>query len=212
MGFGKHDKKVPPGQEKKIAEGLKEALNVGTENAVSLTGTTDGFFKNETIKILMPKELKGMENGLRKIGREKEIENFVLSMNRAAEQAAPFAKEIFLGAIREMTFEDAVKIFRGSDTAATDYFKEKTTPKLVEAFTPSVNKATDEVGVTRQYKSLAKQASSITFVKIEMIDIDQYVVTKTLDGLFHMVGEEERKIRKDPVARVTKLLKDVFGD
>src|SRR5512139_1190059 len=132
-------------------------------------------------------------------------------MNRAAEKAAPFAKDIFLGAITEMTFDDARKILSGGDTAATEYFKAKTTGKLTTAFRPVVEKATDEVGVTRQYKELMGRASTIPFLKSETLDIDQYVVDKGLDGLFYVLGQEEKKIRTNPTARVTDLLKEVFG-
>jgi enolase len=132
-------------------------------------------------------------------------------MNRAAEKAAPAAKQIFWDAVGEMTFDDARKILSGSDTAATEYFKGKTTNKLTAAFKPVVNKSMNEVGVTRQYKELVGRYESIPFVKKESFDLDQYVVTKALDGLFHMVGEEEKKIRKNPTARTTDLLKEVFG-
>ena len=132
-------------------------------------------------------------------------------MNRAAEKSAPLAKDIFWGAIKQMTFTDAKNILGGGDTAATEYFKTKTTTKLTEAFAPIVKKATDETGVTRQYKELTAKAQTIPFLRAQVVDIDQYIVGKVLDGLFYMVGEEEKKIRKDPAARVTSLLKDVFG-
>ncbi|MGE5582772.1 MAG: DUF4197 domain-containing protein, partial [Bacillota bacterium] len=138
-------------------------------------------------------------------------DDFILSMNRAAEQAAPSAKQIFWDAVKEMNFDDARKIFTGNDTAATEYFKAKTTAKLSGAFLPVVAKATDEVGVTRQYKTLAAKAKAVPYLKMEPVDIDEYVVAKALDGLFYLVGEEEKKIRKDPAARVTELLKKVFG-
>ena len=195
----------------KIGSGLKEALKIGTENTVNLTGRLDGYFLNQAIKILMPEKLRNLEKGLRAVGYGPQIDDFVLSMNRAAERAAPFAKEIFWNAIGEMTFEDARKILSGNETAATDYFKVKTTDKLTVAFQPVVDKSMDEVGVTRQYKELVGRFQAIPFVKSESFDIDQYVVTKALDGLFHVLGEEERKIRTNPAARVTDLLKEVFG-
>lgn len=195
----------------KIGSGLKEALKVGTENTVGLTGKLDGYFLNQAIKILMPEKLKNFEKGLRAVGYGPQVDEFVLSMNRAAEQAAPFAKEIFWGAIGEMTFEDAQKILSGKETAATDYFKSKTTDKLTAAFRPVVDKSMNEVGVTRQYKDLVGRFQTIPFVKSESFDIDNYVVGKALDGLFHVLGEEERKIRTNPAARVTDLLKEVFG-
>jgi hypothetical protein len=195
----------------KIGSGLKEALQIGTENAVHFTGKTDGFFLNQAIKILMPERLRTFEKGLRAVGYGPEVDEFVLSMNRAAEKAAPFAKKIFWDAIGEMTFEDVRKILSGHDTAATEYFKGKTTNKLTDVFKPIVDKTMNEVGVTRQYKELVGRYENIPFVKKESFDIDHYVVSKALDGLFHMVGEEEKKIRKNPTARTTDLLKEVFG-
>jgi hypothetical protein len=195
----------------KIGSGLKEALKVGTENTVNLTGRQDGYFLNQAIKILMPEKLRNLEKGLRAVGYGPQVDEFVLSMNRAAEQAAPFAKQIFWDAVGEMTFQDARKILSGHETAATDYFKSRTTDKLTVAFRPVVDQAMNEVGVTRQYKELVGRFQTIPFVKSESFDIDHYVVTKALDGLFHVLGEEERKIRTNPAARVTDLLKEVFG-
>lgn len=197
--------------EAKIGSGLKEALKVGTENTVQLTGRVDGYFMNQAIKIVMPEKLQTLEKGLRLVGYGPQADEFILSMNRAAEQAAPHAKKIFWDAIGEMTFDDARKILNGDDTAATEYFRIKTTDKLAEAFRPMVDQAMNEVGVTRQYKSLVAQYQAIPFVKSEALDIDQYVVTKALDGLFYVLGEEERKIRTNPAARVTDLLKEVFA-
>ena len=195
----------------KIGSGLREALKIGTENTVNLTGKTDGYFLNQVIKILMPERLRTLEKGLRAVGYGPQVDEFILSMNRASEQAAPFAKQIFWDAIGEITFDDVRKIWSGHETAATDYFKGKTTDKLTAAFRPVVDKAMNEVGVTRQYKELVGRYESIPFVKKETFDLDHYVVTKALDGLFHVLGEEERKIRTDPAARITDLLKEVFG-
>jgi hypothetical protein len=194
----------------KIGSGLKEALKVGTENTVSLTGKADGYFLNQAIKLLMPEKLRNFEKGLRAVGYGPQVDEFVLSMNRAAERAAPFAKQIFWDAIGEMTFEDARKILAGDDTAATQYFKGKTTGKLTAAFQPVVEKSMNEVGVTKQYNELVGRYQTIPFVKSEAFDINHYVVSKALDGLFHVLGEEERKIRTNPAARVTDLLKEVF--
>ena len=195
----------------KIGSGLKEALKVGTENAVSSTGTVDGYFKNKAIKILMPSSLRPLEQGLRAVGYGAQIDEFVLSMNRAAERAAPFAKEIFWDAIGAMTIEDARKILAGNETAATRYFKSKTSKKLAVAFRPAVEKTMNEVGVTRQYKELVGRYDAIPFAKSQAFDIDGYVVDKGIDGLFYVVGEEEKKIRTNPAARVNDLLKEVFG-
>jgi hypothetical protein len=195
----------------KIGSALKEALKIGTENAVNLTGKKDGYFLNQAIKILMPEKLRTLEKGLRAVGYGPQVDEFVLSMNRAAERAAPSAKQIFWDALGEMTFEDARKILSGNETAATDYFKGKTTDKLTTAFRPVVDKSMNEVGVTRQYNELMDRFHAIPFVKKETFDLDSYVVTKALDGLFHVLGDEEKKIRTNPEARVTDLLKEVFG-
>jgi hypothetical protein len=195
----------------KVGEGLKEAMKVGTENTVNLTGKTDGYLRNQAIKILMPEKLRTFEKALRVVGYGPQLDQFVLSMNRAAEKAAPFAKKIFWDAIGEMTFDDAKKILSGNETAATTYFKRKTTKRLTATFKPIISTSMNEVGVTRQYKDLVGRYESIPFVQKESFDLDHYVVTKALDGLFHVLGEEERKIRTNPAARVTDLLKEVFG-
>lgn len=194
-----------------VASGLKEALQVGAENAVKLTGKTDGYFGNQAIKILLPKNLQPLQRGLGAIGYQSKIDAFVLSMNRAAEAAAPSAKKIFGDAILAMTFDDARKILSGNETAATDYFKSKTTDQLAVAFRPFVEKTMSENGVTQQYESLTSELKSIPFLKNEDLDINKYVVTKALEGLFYMLAEEEKKIRKNPAARTTELLKEVFG-
>jgi len=195
----------------KVASGLKEALRVGADNTVKLTGQRDGYFGNAAIKILMPNSLRPVEKGLRAIGYGPKVDGFVLSMNRAAEAAAPAAKKIFGDAILSMSFDDARQILSGGDTAATDYFKSKTSTQLTAAFRPVVEKTMSENSVTQQYKDLLGQAQSIPFMKSQSLDITQYVVSKALDGLFYTLGQEEKKIRKDPVARTTSLLKEVFG-
>lgn len=197
----------------KIGSGLKEALQIGTERATLQTGTTDGFFLNQAIKILMPSELRTFERGLRTVGYGPQLDEFVLSMNRAAERAAPQAKEIFWGAIGDMTFDDARKIWSGPDNAATMFFKDKTTSRLTTAFTPIVDSALGEVGVTRQYKDLVGRFDQIPFMQsqTQSFDLTRYVTGKGLDGLFHVVGEQEKQIRTNPAARTTELLRDVFG-
>lgn len=195
----------------KIGSGLQEALKVGTENAVVQTGTVDGFLKNQAIKILMPKSLQAIEKPLRFVGYGPQIDEFVVGMNRAAEKAVPFAKDIFWEAIGAMTFDDARKILNGGDTAATDYFESKTSKKLQTAFMPSVKEVMDQVGVNRQYNELIGKYKDIPFSKSITFDVNQYVTEKTTDGLFFVVGQEEKKIRTNPAARVTDLLRDVFG-
>jgi hypothetical protein len=202
---------APTPGDAKIGAALKQALQVGTENAVTLTGRTDGYFTNKAIKILMPERLRTVERGLRTVGYGAEVDALVLSMNRAAERAAPGAKKIFWDAIGKMTIDDAQRILQGTPTAATDYFKEKTSTSLTQAFQPIVERAMNEVGTVRQYNELLGLAKAIPFLKTESYDLDHYVVGKALDGLFHVVGEEERKIRTDPAARVTDLLREVFA-
>ena len=194
-----------------VVSGLKEALLIGSGNAVTLNGKVDGYFKNTAIKILMPEKLKPIERGLRMAGQSRQVDEFVLSMNRAAEKAAPFAKDIFWGAIKRMTFSDATRILKGGDTAATDYFRGATTEELTTAFQPIVTESMESIGVTRQYKVLAGRYNALPFVKSQAFDLDRYVVEKALDGLFYVLAEEERKIRTDPAARVTDLLRTVFG-
>ena len=200
-----------PSGQVKVGAALKQALQVGTENAVKLTGRTDGYFTNKAIKILMPEQLSTIEEGLRMAGYGPEVDQLVLSMNRAAERAAPEAKKIFWDAIGKMTIDDAQRILNGTPTAATDCFKDKTSASLTLAFRPIVDRAMDEVGTARQYNELLGQAKAIPFLKTENYDLDRYVVGKALDGLFRVVGDEERKIRSDPAARVTSLMKEVFG-
>jgi hypothetical protein len=195
----------------KIGSGLQEALKIGTQNAVDITGQTDGFFKNQLIKILMPKTLQNMEKPLRLVGYGPQIDEFVLGMNRAAEKSVPFAKDIFWDAIGQMSFDDARKILAGSDTAATDYFKAKTSKKLQAAFKPSVEEVMGQVGVNQQYNELIGRYKDVPFAKSVTFDVNQYVTEKTTDGLFFVVGQEEKKIRTNPAARVTDLLKEVFS-
>lgn len=191
--------------------GLKEALYIGSANAVLETGQIDGYFGNEVIRILLPERLEVVETGLRFLGQGEIVDDFVLSMNRAAERAAPYAKDIFWDAVREIRFDDARRILTGGETAATDYFRASTWNRLSEAFRPVVERATDEVGVTRKYKEMVGSYQSIPFAQSVAFDVDQYVVDKALDGLFHVLAEEERKIRTDPAARVTEILQQVFG-
>jgi uncharacterized protein DUF4197 len=194
----------------KIGAGLKEALQVATEKTVSLTGKTDGYFSNQLIKILMPEKLRNFESGLRAVGFGGQVDDLVLGMNRAAEHAAPQAKQIFFDAIGEMSFDDARKLLNGGDTAATEYFRGKTTPRLTTAFRPVVEKSMSQVGVSRQYKDLVGRFEAIPFAKFQAFDLDGYVVDKGLGGLFTVLGQQEKQIRTNPTARATDLLKEVF--
>ena len=198
--------------ESKVASGLKEALRVGTTKAVQITGKPDGYFGNEAIKILMPNDLRPLEKGLRVVGYGPKIDDFILSMNRSAEAAAPAARKIFVDAILAMSFDDARKILSGGDTAATEYFKDKTTGHLTEVFEPVVKATMAKNGTARQYNALVDQYKSIPFAKNQNLDIDHYVVGKALDGLFYELADQEKQIRKNPAARTTNLLKEVFAN
>ncbi len=197
--------------ESKIVRGLKEALQIGTGNAVKTVSRMDGYYKNPKIRIPLPKAVQKVENALRLVGYGPDVDQFKLSMNRAAERAAPEAKALFWDAIKQMTFTDARNILNGRDNEATLYFKEKTSDRLHEIFKPTIHTAMSEVGVTKRYQDLEAKVRTIPFADRLKLDLDGYVTDKALDGLFYMVAEEERKIRKDPSARVTELLKEVFG-
>ena len=194
------------------ASALKQALEIGTKNTVAQTGVKNGFFANEAIKILVPEKLRPVEKGLRLVGQGPLIDNFVLSMNRAAEKAAPAAGSIFKDAILKMTFNDARQILSGGDTAATQFFKEHTSDQLRTAFMPPVESAMKESGVSQKYEDMLGGLSSLPFGGApKSFDLNEYVVGKTLDGLFVVLGQEEKKIRTNPAAQVTPLLRKVFG-
>lgn len=197
--------------EAEIVDGLKQALQVGTEHAVAAVSKTDGYFKNPRIKILLPQEVQQVEAVLRTAGFGNQVDAFELSMNRAAERAAAEAKPIFWDAIKQMSFSDAKGILNGPDNAATLYFKNKTSGRLRETFRPIVHRALSEVGTTGYYQSLNARIKTIPFADQFSFDLDRYVTDKALDGLFFMLAAEEKKIREDPAARVTELLQKVFG-
>jgi Protein of unknown function (DUF4197) len=197
--------------ESKIIDGLKEALQLGTGNAVQTVSQVGGYYNNAKIKIPLPGSIQKVESLVRIAGFGSEVDAFELSMNRAAEKAAPEAKSIFWDAIKQMKVTDARKILEGSDNAATLYFKDKTYGRLSEIFKPIVQKSMSEVGVTEKYQQLDQKMAGVPFVGSKMFDLDQYVNDKALDGLFVMVAQEEKKIRQNPAARTTELLKEVFG-
>ncbi|HVO80912.1 MAG TPA: DUF4197 domain-containing protein [Terriglobales bacterium] len=194
----------------KIIAGLKQALEVSTGKAVALTGKPDGFLKNAAIKILLPPKLKTVGQGLRMLGMGAKVDELEVGMNRAAEQAAPKAKAIFLAALKKMTFDDARQILTGGDTAATEYFKRTASADLTAAFSPIVHQSMERVGVVQQYNQVINSAPGGS-VLAGQFDLDKYVVGKTLDGLFYMLGQEEKRIRKNPAAQTTALLREVFG-
>jgi len=197
--------------ESTIVAGLKDALSIGTKNAVALVSKPKGYFGNEAIKILLPDKIQNAAELLGKLGYQQQVDEFIMSMNHAAEQAAPKAASYFGDAIKKMSIEDARKILSGGNTAATDYFKSKTWAKLYDDFKPSVTKSMNQVGVTQKYNALMDMVPAVPFAKPESVDLNHYVTTKALDGLFYMVGQEEQKIRTNPVAQTTDLLKKVFG-
>ncbi|MGD2096623.1 MAG: DUF4197 domain-containing protein [Desulfobacterales bacterium] len=194
-----------------ITAGLKEALQVGTEKAVGLVSQPDGFYQNPAIKIPLPESVQKVEKLLRTAGYGEKVDAFELSMNRAAERAAPEAKSIFWDAISDMNFDDAKKILNGSDNEATLYFQDKTSERLQEVFKPIVKDAMGEVGVTRSYQDLNNKITSLPFGKSASFDLDQYVTDGALKGLFKMLAEQEKLIRTQPAARVTDLLQKVFA-
>jgi hypothetical protein len=195
----------------KIAAGLKEALQVSTSRAVASTGKPDGFLKNEAIKILPPDKLRNASKTLRLVGMGPQLDELEIGMNRAAEQATPKAKQIFLNALSQMTINDARQILSGSDTAATEYFRSKSSAELATAFAPIVHSSLQNVGVVEQYDALLRNPIASTVVRTQNFDLDKYVVGKTLDGLFFTLGQEEKKIRTNPAAQTTSLLREVFG-
>ena len=193
-----------------IAAGLKEALSTGTQRAISRIGVMDGFWKNPKLQIPLPENLQRTEKTLRMIGMGDKVDEFHLSLNRAAEKAVPEAATIFGNAIRAMTLADARSILHGGPTAATEYFKDKTSGALTARFKPIVTQATDSVGATKKYKDLAGKVGRYV-PSFQGEDIDGYVTDRALAGLFTTLGEEEQRIRQDPAARTTELLKKVFG-
>lgn len=195
----------------KVDLGLREALNIGIKNTITYLGKKDGYFGNAAVRILLPEKVRKLEPALRGIGYGPQIDEFTLSMNRAAEKAAPLAADIFSSAITDMTFEDANKILRGGDTAATDYLKSKTYNKLLEKFQPEVRKTMGTYKVTQKFDTLNAKAQKIPLVgQAVNMDVNHYVSSKALDGLFLILSKEETNIRTNPQARVTDLLKEVF--
>ena len=195
----------------KIADGLKAALTKSTGSAVASTGKPDGYFKNPAIKIPLPSSLQTVGKGMRLMGMGSQVDELELSMNRAAEQAAPLAKPIFLKAISKMTFDDARQILTGGNTSATDYFKKTSSQDLTAAFTPIVHRTMEKVGVIQRLNSVVQSSAASSLLGNQELNLDSYVVGKALDGLFYMLGQEETQIRTHPVAQTTTLLKQVFG-
>jgi hypothetical protein len=197
--------------EKDAADGIKEALVNGSGESVKLVSIVDGYWGNPEIKIPFPSEAKEMESKLRSIGMGKKVDEFNVSMNRAAEKAANEAKTIFIAAIKGMTVKDAVNIVKGQNNAATMYLKNTTSPELKDKFQPIIRTSLDNVNATKYWSDLITAYNKIPLVKKVNPDLPGYVTGKAIDGLFIMIAKEELKIRKDPMARTSELLKKVFG-
>ncbi|MDQ6815588.1 MAG: DUF4197 domain-containing protein [Bacteroidota bacterium] len=193
-----------------IASGLKEALEVGTERGTAKLSSVNGFFRNAALKILMPPEALKVESKLRALGLGNQVDNAILSMNRAAEDASKSAAPIFISAIRQMSIQDAVGILKGGDFAATNYLKGKTTASLTEAFRPVIEQSLAKVGATKYWNTIFSTYNTFSTQKVDT-DLSGYVTEKALTGIFQEVSLEEQKIRKDPAAQTTALLKKVFG-
>ncbi len=194
-----------------IIRGLKEALRVGSNNASGSASKLDGFFKNQIIKIPFPPEAREMESKLRSLGMSKQVDDFILTVNRAAEEAAKQSASVFVNAITSMNINDGISILRGADTAATGYLRKTTGNQLHDMFKPVIKNATQKVEVTKYWNPLATTYNSIPFVTKVNTDLEEYITQRALSGLFYLVSQEEVKIRKDPAARVSELLKKVFG-
>lgn len=194
-----------------IVSGLKEALQVGTEKGANKLSALDGFFKDAAIKILMPAEAVKAEKTLRNLGLGKQVDNAILSMNRAAEDAAKSAAPIFINAIKGMSFQDALAILRGGDNAATNYLKDKTTIALTEAFRPVIENSLRKVDATKHWNTVFTSYNKLSPDKVNP-DLAAYVTEKALFGMFYQVAQEEQKIRKDPMARTSDILKKVFSN
>ncbi|MBI9052877.1 MAG: DUF4197 domain-containing protein [Bacteroidales bacterium] len=197
--------------EEEIGKGLKEALTIGIEKGVEQLSKQDGYFKDPEIKIPMPKEAKSVEEKLCAIGQGKKVDQAIKSMNRAAEDAASEAKGLFVAAIKEMTLNDALGILKGEDDAATRYLENHTRDQLVEKFKPIIKTSLNKVGATKHWKTVFSSYNKIPFIKKVNPNLDDYVTDLAIDGLFIQIAKEEVEIRKNPVARVTDLLKKVFG-
>jgi hypothetical protein len=191
--------------------GLRTALERGARSAVATLGRVDGFLGNPQVKIPLPDSLARTERLARRLGFGNEVDELVVAMNRAAEAAVPEARKLLLDAVKKMSVRDAKAILTGGDTAATQYFRKTSHAALHERFLPIVKSATEKVGVAQRYKEFAAPAAAFGLVKSEHADLDEYVTLKALDGLYFMLGEEEKKIRKDPVGTGSAILRRVFG-
>jgi len=191
--------------------GLKQALNDGSAAAIARLGVENGYFANPNVKIPLPPSLQRVERGLRAFGMRRQTDELVLTMNRAAEAAVPEAKQLLVDAVKTMSVQDAKGILGGGDTAATEYFRRSTRSQLVQRFLPIVKQATDRVGLAQQYNALAGQGVALGLVKEDQASIESYVTQKALDGLYFMIGEQEKAFRRDPVGATSSIVRKVFG-
>jgi len=194
-----------------VGEGLKEALIKGISNGSDMASQLDGYFKNPEIKIPFPPEVKKVEDKLRQLGLGNKVDEFVMTLNRGAEDAAKEAKPIFISAIRQMTIEDAWGILKGDQNAATNYLKRTTSAQLKEKFSPVIQSSLDKVSATKYYGDVTNTYNKIPFVEKVNPDLNSYATDKAIEGLFMMIAKEEKNIRDNPAARTTELLKKVFG-
>lgn len=194
-----------------VAAGLKEALKVGTERATDSTSKLDGFYGNAVIRIVMPEQYQGVAETLRRIGLGGKVDEFEVAMNRAAEKASGEAVSVFWSAITQMTIADAFAILNGGETAATDYFRQRTAVTLHARFEPIVVQKMETVGVYRTYNDLIERYNQLPVEKPPPVDLDEYITSKAVDGIFVVLSGEEKRIREDPAARTTELLRRVFG-
>lgn len=200
-----------PLDEPTVASGLKEALRVGTERATEKTSSVDGFYHNAAIRVVMPEQYQGVADALRRVGLGSEVDDFELAMNRAAERASGEAVEVFWSAIASMTVADAFGILNGGETAATDYFHERTAAELHARFEPVVTESMEAVGLYHIYDDLTARYNQLPFEKPPAVDLDDYITSRTVSGIFAVLADEEKRIREDPAARTTALLRRVFG-
>ncbi len=200
-----------PVTQTEVASGLRQALEIGIKNGANQASQTDGFYKNSLIRIPFPPEVKKVENTLRDIGLGGEVDKFVLTLNRGAEDAAQSAVPIFVNAIKQMTIQDAWGILKGDKDAATQYLKRTTSTQLTNAFMPIMQKSLEKTNATRYYADLVNKYNQIPLVQKVNPNLDQYATQKAIDGLFLLVADEELKIRENPIARTTELLRRVFA-
>jgi len=197
--------------QKDASLGVKTALEKGAEVAVSLLGKADGFWGNDAVRIPLPEWLHKAERVLRFMGKGQDIDDLKLGVNRAAEQAVPQAKTLLVGAVRSMSVQDAKGILTGGDNSVTLFFRGKTEQPIGEKFLPIVTKVTDRIGLARDYNRIAGQGEQLGLVKPEQAKVERHVTTKAMDGLYYMIGEEEKKIRQDPIGTGSAILSKVFG-